>query len=237
MKQLIKAAAPLLAVLLLTACGGSKEPPQEYTLEEEIIPSLTALVTLENVQFEETTGEDDAVTYVYSGLSNSGEIAKEYTQALESDQQCTIATDSETSGAPDFTASSGQALAAKELEDSEQLFLLTIQWEETSCSVTPSLADADAMPQPQEDQSITLDEATALLEAMSPSQLGLTGSSMSEYLVYPQEGTVLLDDQPCLLLNVYAATDHQYRGSYLLTVPARQVYKLDRATGEVSPLS
>lgn len=236
MKQLIKTAAPLLAALLLTSCG-SKEPPQEYTVEEETIPSLTALVTLENVQFEESTGEDDTVTYVYSGLSNGGEIAKEYTQALESDEQCTIATDSKTSGAPDFTVSSGQALAAKELEDSEQLLLLTIQWEETSCSVTPSLADADAMPQPQKDQSITLDKAAAVLEAMSPSQLGLTGSSMTEYLVYPQEGTVFLDDQPCLLLNVYAATDHQYRGSYLLTVPALQVYKLDRATGEASPLS
>lgn len=237
MKQLIKAAAPLLSVLLLTSCGGSKEPPQEYTLEEETLPSLTALVTLENVQFEETTGEGDTVTYVYSGLSNGGEIVKEYTQALESDQQCTIATDSETSGAPDFTASSGQALAAKELEDSEQLFLLTIQWEETSCSIIPSLADADAMPQSMETQTITLDDAAALLEAMSPSQLGLTGSSMSEYLVYPHEGTVFLDDQPCLMLNIYAATDHQYQGSYLLTVPALQLYKLDRATGEVSPIS
>lgn len=236
MKQLIKAAAPLLAVLLLTSCGGSKEPPQEYTLEEETIPSLTALVTLENVQCEESTGEDDAVTYVYSGLSNGGEIAEKYTQALESDQQCTIATDSETSGAPDFTASSGQALAAKELEDSDQLFLLTIQWDETSCSVTPSLADADAMPQPQEEQSITLDDATAFLEALSPSQLELSGSSMDEYLVYPQEGTVFLDDQPCLLLNVYTATDHQYQSSYLLTVPALQVYKLDRATDQVSRL-
>ena len=237
MKQLIKAAAPLLAVLLLSSCGGSKEPPQEYTLEEETIPSLTALVSLENVQFEEKTGEGDTLTYVYSGLSNGGEIAKEYTQALKSDQKCTIASDSETSAAPDFTASSGQALAARELEDSEQLFLLTIQWEETSCSVTPSLADADAMPPSMEDQSITLDDAAALLEAMPPSQLGLAGSSMSEYLVYPQEGTVFLDDQPCLLLNVYAAADHQYQGSYLLPVPALQVYTLDRATGEASPIS
>lgn len=236
MNLILKAAAPLLAALLLTACG-SKEPPQEYTVEEETIPSLTALVTLENVQFEETTGEDDAVTYVYSGLSNGGEIAKEYTQALESDQECTIATDSETTGAPDFTASSGQALAGKELEDSEQILLLTIQWEETSCSVTPSLADADAMPQEQADQSITLEQATARLEAMTPAQLGLSGSSMAEYLVYPQEGTVLLDDQPCLLMNVYSAADHKFQGSYLLTVPAMQIYALDRATGEASPIS
>lgn len=236
MKQLIKAAAPLLAVLLLTSCGGSIEPPQEYTLGEDSLPSLTALVTLENVQFEESTGEDDAVTYVYSGLSSGGETAQEYTKALESDYECTIATDSETSGAPDFTASSGQALAAQQLEDSDQLFLLTIQWEDTSCSITPSLADADTMPQ-QEDQSITLDQAVSLLENMSPSALGLSGSSMDEYLIYPQEGTVLLDEQPCLLLNVYSASTHQFQNSYLLTVPALQVYKLDRATGEASPLA
>lgn len=236
MNLILKAAAPLLAALLLTSCGG-KEPPEEYTVEEETIPSLTALVTLENVDFEETTGEHDTVTYVYSGLSNGGEIAKEYTQALESDQECTIATDSETTGAPDFTASSGQALAGKTLEDSEQILLLTIQWEETSCSVTPSLADADAMPQEQADQSITLEQAVARLKAMTPTQLGLSGSSMADYLVYPQEGTVFLDDQPCLLMNIYSAADHKFQQSYLLTVPAMQVYTLDRTTGEASPLS
>ncbi len=236
MKQQIKAAALLVAVLLLTSCGGSKEPPQAYTLGEDSLPSLTALVTLENVQFEETTGEDDAVTYVYSGLSSGGETAQAYANALESDYECTIATDSETSGAPDFAASSGQALAAQPLEDSDQLFLLTIQWEDTSCSVTPSLADADAMPQ-QEDQSVTLDQAVGVLENMSPSALGLPGSSMDEYLVYPQEGTVFLDDQPCLLLNVYSASTHQFQNSYLLTVPALEVYKLDRVTGEAAPLA
>lgn len=237
MKQLMKAAAPLLAVLLLTSCGGSKkEPPAEYTLGEDSLPSLTALVTLDDVKYEETTGEDDTVTYVYSQLSSGGETVEEYTKALESDYECTIATDSKTSGAPDFTASSGQALAAQQLEDSEQLFLLTIEWEDTSCSITPSLADADAMPK-EEPQTITMDQAVKKLEGMTPSALGLTGSSMEEYLIYCQEGTVYLDNQPCLLLNAYAATDHQYRGSFLLTVPAMQIYKLDRATGEASPLN
>lgn len=236
MKQLMKAAAPLLAALLLTSCGGSKEPPAEYTLGEDTLPSLTALVTLDGVKFEETTGEDDTVTYVYSNLSSGGEAVKEYTKALEADNDCTIATDSKTIGAPDFTASSGQALAAQQLEDSEQLFLLTIEWEDTSCSITPSLADEDAMPK-EKPQTITMDQAVKKLEGMTPSALGLTGSSMEEYLIYCQEGTVYLDNQPCLLLNAYAATDHQYRGSFLLTVPAMEIYKLDRATGEASLLN
>ena len=236
MNHIMKAAAPLLAALLLTSCGGSKEPPQEYTLGEDSLPSLTALVTLEDVQFEETTGEDDTVTYVYSKLSNGGETAKEYTEALESDYECTIATDSDTSGAPDFTKSSGQALAAQELEDSDQLFLLTIQWEDTSCSVTPSLADADAMPK-EESQTITLEQAVRVLQTMSPSTLGLPGGSMANYLVYPQEGTVFLDKKPSLLMNVYSSDDHQFQGSYLRTVPDMRVYALNRDTGEATPLN
>lgn len=236
MKGTLWAAALLTAALLLTSCGGKAEPPQEYTLGEDTLPSLTALVEQEGVEFEESAGEDDVVTYVYSKLEHSGEAAKTYTETLEKDYDCTIATDSKTSGAPDFTASSGQALAARALEDSDQLFLLTIQWEDDACSVTPTLADQDAMPQEAEQQLVTMEEVIDLLEKKTPAALNLTGTSMEEYLVYAQEGLVHLDDQAALLLNVYAATDHQYRASYLVTVPAMKVYQLNRATGEVTAL-
>ena len=58
MKHMAKAAAPLLAVILLLAgCGGSGKdtPPQSYTLGDSSLPSLNALVTLEDgVQFQQT---------------------------------------------------------------------------------------------------------------------------------------------------------------------------------------
>lgn len=237
MKRILRAALPIAAAaLLLSACSANKEePPQSYTLGDNSLPSLTALVSLDDVQFKTTDGENDTVTYVYSKLSSGGETAQAYAQALETDYSCTLAADAETSGAPDFSSESGQVLAGEKLEDSTQIFLLTIQWEETSCSVTPSLAEEDALPQ-EEPQSLTLQEAIDYVTSLSPSYLGLQGSSMEQYTVLPQDGTVLLDNQPCLLLNIYQTSDHQLQGSYLLQVSTMQVYHLDRSTGEVTPV-
>ncbi len=240
MKHMAKAAAPLLAIILLLAgCGGSGKdtPPQSYALGDSSLPSLNALVTLEDgVQFQQTQDEEAAApTYVYSQLVSGGQTAQAYAKALEEDYSCLILADQDTGGTPDFSASSGQALAALEQEDSEDVLLLTIQWEDTSCSVTPSQTTKEALPQSQSD-AITLEEAVDCLKRLPPSYLGLSGSSMDQYTVLPQEGTVLLDGKSCLCLNVYLTQTHQFQQSYLLTVPDLQVYRLDRATGQASPL-
>lgn len=239
MKHAAKAAAPLLtAALLLSGCGSSApEPPQTYDLVENTLPALTEAITLDDgFKFEEMTDEENgSVTYTYSQLSSGGETVQEYTQILESDYDCTVWTDQDT-GKADFSADSGEAKAAQSLEDSEEVFLLTIQWDETSCSITPSLAQADILPKPAE-ETMTLDEAVSYFQGLSPSYLGLSGSSMDEYLVYPQDGTARLDDQPCLCVNIYLAQNHQFEGSYLLTISDKQVYALDRETGQATPLS
>lgn len=238
MKFAVKAAAPLLtAALLLSGCGGGQEPPQTYDLVEKTLPSLNQAVTLDDgFTFEQTTNEEDgSVTYIYSQLSSGGETTQAYTQILESDYDCTVWTDQDT-GKADFSADSGEAKAAQPLEDSEEVFLLTIQWDETSCSITPSLAQKDVLPSSNTDLGMTLDEAVSYFESMPPSYLGLSGSSMDEYRVYPQEGTAFLDGEPCLRMNVYLAETHQLEQSYLLTLPARQVYVLDEETGQAVPL-
>lgn len=240
MIRAVKAAAPLLAALLLSACGGSDkaEPPQTYALEENSLPSLTELVTLEDgFEFEEADGEDEgSVSYIYSKLSDAGKIVEEYTGDLETDYDCVIAPGSDEASTLDFSADSGQVLAAEELEDSDQVFLLTIQWEDGECTITPSLADKDVLPQ-QEDQSITLEEAVALIKRTPLSVLGLSRNSIDEYIILPQEGTVFLEDQPCLLINIYQAENHQFEQSYLLAVPGMKIYRLDRETGEAVALN
>ena len=81
----------------------------------------------------------------------------------------------------DFSASSGQVLAVHETEDPEEVLLLTIQWEETSCSVTPSLTPAAELPQPE---SVTLKQAVEHLQSVPPEQLGLPGTA-EDYLFVP----------------------------------------------------
>ena len=235
----IKTAALLLAVLLmLTACGGSpkEEPPQVYVIGEDSLPSLNALVTLaDDISFTQSTGEDgETITYTYSGLEDSAKTAQEYATALESDYECSIGADETTGGTADFTAVPGQAVAICSATDPAQMLVLTIQWEETSCSVTPSLAQAADLSWSQP-EAITLEEATAYVESLPASYLQLSGS-MDEYNVIPQEGTVHLDDKPCLCINIYLAATHQFQNSYLLTLPDMEVYLLNRETGEATPL-
>lgn len=242
MKHVGKAAVSLLAVaLLLSGCGGSSapEPPQDYVIGENSLPSLNSLVTLDNdFQYQlSSSGEDDAdiVTYVYSQLSSGGITAAAYTNALETDYGCTVGTEKSPGVAPVFSNPSGQAIVLQTPDDSDECFMLTVQWEETSCSITPSLVPRDEIIQPTENEA-TVETAVQYMESLSPAYLGLSGSSMEQYTVIPQDGLVRLDEQACLCVNVYLSETHQFQQSYLLTLPALQVYSLDRTTGHAALL-
>lgn len=229
---------PLLSALfLLAGCGGgdTAELPEAYTVGEESMPALNALVTLDGEsQFQQTQDEESgSVTYHYSQLTSGGETAQTYTQALEADCGYTIESDPEGSGSTDFSAPSGQVLAVHETDDPENVLLLTIQWEENSCSVTPALTPASELPQTE---PVTLEEAVEHLQGLSTEQLGLPGQT-AEYLFVPQDGTVLLDGRSCYCINVYQRQPYQFRQSFLLTLPDLQVYRLDRASGQASPLT
>lgn len=171
-----KAAVSMLAAaLLLSGCSNSSapEPPLDYALGEDSLPSLSSLVTLDSsFQFQESASEDepDSVTYVYSQLSNGGETAEQYTKALEEDYNCTVSTGDTNLTAPDFSAASGQALVFQSPDGSDECFRLTVQWEETSCSVTPSLVPKDEIPQTADEaeNSVTVEEAVAHMEGLSP---------------------------------------------------------------------
>lgn len=237
MKPIANIVPLLTALLLLAGCGGGDGGaalPESYTVGEESSPALNTLVTLNSdAQFQQTQDEEsDSVTYLYSQLTSGSETAQTYTQALETDCGYTIEPD-EKGGSVDFSASSGQVLAVHETEDPEEVLLLTIQWEETSCSVTPSLTPAAELPQPE---SVTLKQAVEHLQSVPPEQLGLPGKA-EDYLFVPQDGTVLLDDQPCYCVNVYQRQPYQYRDSFLLTLPDLQIYQLDRDSGQATPVA
>lgn len=251
MKHLLKKALLLVSVLALTGCSSAPEPPVDYTAGDSSLPAVNELVDLgDEFKFDETTGdsnststsdsgsESDATTYVYSGLSSGMQTAQSYAQALEDSWNCRIIADIKTGAEANFATTTGQAAAVCETSDSTQEFVLTIQWTEDSCSVTPSLVQTSqvAAPQPPAD-SITLEQAVDALKAKTPQQLGLSGDNMDEYLVFAQDGTVMLDDKTCVCVNVYLAQTHQFEQSYLLTLPDLQIYRLDRASGQAVALS
>ena len=229
-----------LAFLLLSACGGggdAPEPVESYAAGIDNLPALNQLVTLDDKYKYETTVDDSGVvTFHYEALTSGKEVAQAYAEDLVNDQQCVLL-DEEGQLLPEGQEfeDTGTVVAAKESETGSGLFQLSISWDETSCTISPKLDEEAELPQKQQD-AMTLEEAVSYLQSLSPSSLGLEGSDMSGYLVFPEEGLAVLDGTTCLSLNVYTADTHQYVATYLIGEPGRQVYQLNRDTGEATLL-
>lgn len=228
-----------LLFLLLAACGGgdAPEPVESYAAGIDNLPALSQLVTLDDkFKYETTVDDDGVVSFHYEALSSGKEVAQTYAGDLVKDQQCVLL-DEEGQLLPEGQEfeDTGTVVAAKESETGEGLFQLSISWDETSCTISPKLEEGAELPRKQED-AMTLEEAVSYLQSKSPSSLGLEGTDMSGYLVFPEEGLSILDGKSCLSLNVYTADTHQYVSTYLIGEPGRQIYQLDRATGEATLL-
>lgn len=223
---------------LLSGCG-EEAPPSAYTIGEDTLPSLNDLVTLgEDVQFtSQQTEEDGPVTYTYAGLASGSQTAETYAKDLEDAYSCSLLDPEGDRLAEEdvFSADSGEVLVAVEGVNEDGLFQLDLSWDETSCTVTPSFAQGAELP--EDNPTMTLEEAAAYLQSFPPADLGLEGEDMSAYNILPEEGVVLLDDEPCICLNVYLESTHQYCATYLIAGQSDQLYRLDRSTGEASALS
>lgn len=235
-KQVILLSA--LMLLVLAGCGGAPEPVESYSAGEDTVPALNQVVTLEqDFQYDTSEDDDGAVTFTYTALTSGKEVAQAYAEDLVENESCVLLDEEGELLPEDYEFSdSGTIVAAKESAGGDGLFQLSITWDSTSCTVAPKLEEGAELPQKQE-MGMTLEEATDYLKGLPPSYLGLDGTDMSDYIVFPEDGLSVLDGEPCLCMNVYTAEDHQYLATYLIAEPGKQIYQLDRETGEAQPLS
>lgn len=235
--RLFGAAAMLL---LLPGCGGgAQEPPSSYTIEEETLPSLNTAVPLdEGVQYTMETSEEGEVRHRYQNLSSGSEIVQSYMTYLSEEDSCTFL-DEEGALWPEegILDETGTVVAAVESPEGEGLFELSILWDESSCTIIPTFAEGAQLPEEEANEGMTLEEAVEYLYSFSPASLGLEGTDMSDYNIFVESGLCMLDGESCLCLNVYSLPDHQYAASYLIAGLQNEVYRLERETGVVSPIS
>ncbi len=88
---------------------------------------------------------------------------------------------------------------------------------------------------------LSAEEAVAFIQKLHPSVLGLSGENMDQYRVYFMDGKAMVDGKPCMRLEVYGISDPEgsnaFAGFYLLTSTCSNLYRLDRATNEVTELT
>ena len=221
------------STLVLSGCGGEKLP-EAYSAGEDSLPSLTTLISLDPLpQCTEDT-EGDTTSYCYTGIDAPAQAVTDYRDALESDLGCVpLSAQGERLAEDTELSDSGELILAKESDSGSGLFQLDVTWDDSSCTITPSFDQDAALP--EESSSMTMAEAVEYIRSLPPSALGLTGNDMSDYNIFCEDGLVLLDGAPCLRLNVYRSGS--YQGSYLFSPAAKALYRLDRSTGEVQPLS
>lgn len=227
-------------LITLTGCGGKKESkaPNEYTIGEETVFAIAASDDAVNVT--ETSEEDsDAITYAYDGMAAPGSAIETYiTQLTEMEGAFSIVDDTfHKTQAPDFQAEEGSVYLARDAAEEGKLMTLALEWSEETCRVRVEMSEGRVEEAPP---GMTLMEAVDYFEQISPTSLGLEGTSMEEYSIYVLDGVVFVDERPCMQLNVYSADNpietNELMGMYLMTGDGKHVYCVDEYRENISEL-
>lgn len=122
----------------------------------------------------------------------------------------------------------GTALLAREASAEGRLFQLRLTWTaEGACTVEVSCPQAEFAADPMMSSGSSLD----YMRAQRPSDLGLPGESMSEYNIYNQEGSMLIDGKMYRKYIVYELDEktntNAFAGEFLISGDGRTIYKRD----------
>lgn len=262
-KKILSALLAAAVLLTMAACGkkdedggegGAPDLIEEYPFGEESVSGLmsdepTAAVSSSTV-----------ITYRYTGLSSPGSAVNGYVSLMTGEENGFSIVDSDfvMSEEPVYDEKgkvllarnaepgeeSGRAAAAEnEAGDGEEavpanrLLLLDISWDENGCEIVTREAEGVISPPPE---PMTMHEAQKYLESLPPEKLGLEGESMDRYDVFSFDGTIMVDNRPCVRMNVYSIDNveqsNEFKGCYLMSLDGRHLYRLDTSTNEITEL-
>lgn len=241
---LMAALLPLLCAL--SACGGGDKPvaPEQYQIGEDTAPALALEEGVGELKKLDSTGdkegEEPSYTYTYAALTEPGSVAGTYATLLtEGEGSFTVVDeDWEETDLPDFTQAEGSVRLAEPSAEEGKLLEIDLTWSEDQCVVTVTQPSGRLTLRPVE--PMTLEEAINYVRGYTPEDLGLGGSSMSNYSIYPRPGEVLVDGNACLALDVYSmdnpgSTNH-IMGTIFVTGDKAHIYHLDPESGSVKEL-
>lgn len=152
------------------------------------------------------------------------------------------------SAAPDSSAEPSQSPPPSSSvppvdEAPDMVLTVRITWSnaEGQCVVTADEAEGKVTSPPPEQQSggqsVGIRQAENQIRSMTPAELGLPGTSMADYEIFPQDVLETVDDTAYIRLNIYeSVAPYTFVGSYLMGVDGEHLYRLDADTGELVDL-
>lgn len=115
-------------------------------------------------------------------------------------------------------------------QDTQMQFRVRIDWTPTSCLITlDKIAGEDFVTSLQEAGTfLSFSGAKALMSTVTPEEIGLPGTSMSEYSLKPGPGFVMVDGKACLTVYVYGKNSvgtNSLMGIYFISSDCTTLYR------------
>ena len=192
--------------------------------------------------------EPTVVGYRYEGLNSPGTLADVYITLMTQEDVGFSQVDGELTRIKEPEEPSlerGTVRLAKNAPEDGKAICILLEWTEELCTVTMDLVDGRVKNPPEPvspagPMGMSADEMIDYMESLPPSVLGLEGSSMEGYDLLMQDGSVLIDGNPCVRINAYQTDSqtgtYEIGGNYFLSLDGAHLYRLDVASNSVTEL-
>lgn len=247
----------VLALCLLTACKKENAALEVYTLGESEADAVVALDTIleedEAVLASIDAPTDQAVTegleihhtYHYRKMHDPAALAARYIALLREEEQGFAVIDGENRKIleePDTDLLWGTVILGKAAAENEEagrrILRVIVGWSEYAVAVQVAYVNGSILPpivEKEEEKTEAAPKPTDIAQqveyftSLNPQALGLEGDDMKAYMVFPQQGWVMIDDVSCREISVYRqdaqTATNVLAGTFYLSSDLTHIYK------------
>ena len=248
----------VLARCLRTACKKENAALEVYTLGESEADAVVALDTIleedEAVLASIDAPTDQAVTegleihhtYHYRKMHDPAALAARYIALLREEEQGFAVIDGENRKIleePDTDLLWGTVILGKAAAENEEagrrILRVIVGWSEYAVAVQVAYVNGSILPpiveKEEEEKTEAAPKPTDIAQqveyftSLNPQALGLEGDDMKAYMVFPQQGWVMIDDVSCREISVYRqdaqTATNVLAGTFYLSSDLTHIYK------------
>ena len=231
---------------------GANSVPSLDTILEEGDGELIAKRSPDRSFINGSSEVEERYTYIYE-LTSFADVMDRYLDVVMSGEHGFYITDENyvvQEERPELQDAEGALLLARNATVAEgeeggenQVFQLVIGWSEASANLAVRVSVAPgkiSFPKKEEPGTSNVSEPSSVsmqmeqLRNMSPAHLGLSGSSMDNYTIFPVDGFVKVNEQDCRRFNVYEKNNlGTIAGTYFFSVDQEHIYVLNPSDNKV----